>query len=193
MALLMTAGPAVEPVTLAEAKAHLRVDGDAEDALISSLIMTSRLQIEAALSMTLITQSWSYFIDRLPADGVIRLPLRPVLSLDAVRFHHDDGGITSLPTATFALDGLSNPSRLIRHDATSHAAVPRLANAYEFAMTLGFGPSATDVPAPIRQAILQLVSHWFEHRDPSAIGSAAARIPSAVSQLLAPWQSPRLC
>lgn len=193
MALLMTSGPAVEPVTLAEAKAHLRVDGDAEDVLITSLVMTSRLQIEAALSMALVTQTWSYFVDRLPPDGIIRLPLRPVQSLDAVRVHHDDGGITSLPTATYALDGLSNPPRLIRHDVTSHTAVPRLANAYEFALTLGFGPSPDDVPAPIRQALLQLVAHWFEHRDPSEIGKDAARIPAAVSQLLAPWHSPRLC
>lgn len=192
MALLMTAGPAVEPITLAEAKAYLRVDNDAEDVLISSLVMTSRLQIEAALSIALVSQTWSYFIDRLPLDGTIRLPLRPIQTLDAVRIHHGDGGTTSLPTAGFVLDGLSNPPRIVCHGVPSPMVAPRLANAYEFAVTSGFGPAAADVPAPIRQALLQLVAHWFEHRDPSAIGTEATRIPAAVSQLLAPWQSPRL-
>ena len=42
MALVLTAAPAVEPVSLAEAKTHLRVDGSAEDTLIASLIITSQ-------------------------------------------------------------------------------------------------------------------------------------------------------
>ena len=49
MPLVLTAGPAVEPVSLAEAKAHMRVDGTAEDTLIGSLILTARLHVEAEL------------------------------------------------------------------------------------------------------------------------------------------------
>ena len=192
MALLMTAGPAVEPVTLAEAKAHLRLDGTAEDLLVASLITTSRLQIETALSMALITQTWSYFADTLPRDGTVRLPLRPVQSIDAIRLHNDDGSITVLPTDSFVLDGASDPARLVQRDATVVAAIPRRANAYEFNVVAGFGSTASDVPAPIRQALLLLVTHWYEHRDPGEIGTQATRIPAAVSQLLAPWQSPRL-
>lgn len=192
MALLMTSGPTIEPVTLAEAKAHLRVDSAAEDTLITALITTSRLQIEAALSIALLSQTWSYFIDRLPRDGVIALPLRPVRSLDAVRRHQDDGGFAVLPPSGFTLDGLSMPPRIVARETTAFATAPRLANAYEFSVTVGFGATAADVPAPIREAVLQLTAHWFEHRDPSEIGTEAARIPAAVSQLLAPWQSPRL-
>lgn len=66
MSLVLTSGPALEPVTLAEAKAHLRVDHNHEDSLIQSLIITSRLHIEAALGLALITQSWAYFLDRWP-------------------------------------------------------------------------------------------------------------------------------
>lgn len=66
MPLILTDGPAVEPVTLAEAKAHLRVDGTAEDTLIGSLIVTSRLHVEAAMGLALVTQSWSVFLDAWP-------------------------------------------------------------------------------------------------------------------------------
>lgn len=192
MALLMTSGPAAEPVTLAEAKAHLRLDGAADDALVASLITTSRLQIETALSMALITQAWSSFIDALAADRVVRLPLRPIQSVAAIRLHHDDGGITTIPNDSFVLDSLSDPARLVQRDPTTIVALPRRANAYEFSFVAGFGDTAADVPAPIRHAILLLVAHWFEHRDPSEVGTPATRIPAAVSQLLAPWQSPRL-
>src|SRR5690606_2429764 len=63
MALVMTAAPAAEPITLSEAKAHFRVDTDDEDALISSLIVAARLLIERALGLALMTQGWSYFLD----------------------------------------------------------------------------------------------------------------------------------
>lgn len=192
MALLMTAGPTVEPVTLAEAKAHLRLDSAADDVLVASLVTTSRLQIETALSLALVTQTWSYFIDALPRDGAVRLPLRPIQSIDAVRLHHDSGGTTSVAPDSFVLDGAASPARLVQRDATVVSAIPRRANAYEFSLIAGFGPLASDVPAPIRQALLLLVAHWYEHRDPAEIGADAARIPAAVSQLLTPWQSPRL-
>lgn len=55
MPLVMTSPPAAEPVTVADAKAHMRIDTDAEDVLIGSLLLTSRLHIETALSLALIT------------------------------------------------------------------------------------------------------------------------------------------
>ena len=96
MPLVLTAGPAVEPVTLAEAKAHLRVDGTAEDTLIASLIVTSRLHVEAAVGLALITQSWSYFLDAWPPGPALKLPLRPVQSIAAVRLYDENAVVTTL-------------------------------------------------------------------------------------------------
>ncbi|HWK38638.1 MAG TPA: head-tail connector protein, partial [Hyphomicrobium sp.] len=75
MALVITSAPAVEPVTVSEAKAHLRVDGTAEDTLIGSLILTSRLHIEAALGLALMTQSWRLSLDAWPNGRELELPL----------------------------------------------------------------------------------------------------------------------
>ena len=66
MPLILTAGPSVEPISLAEAKAHCRVDADAEDTLIASLILAARLHIERCLDLALISQSWSLYLDRWP-------------------------------------------------------------------------------------------------------------------------------
>ena len=68
----------------------------------------------------------------------------------------------------------------------------RAANGIEIAFVAGYGAAAADVPAPIRQAILLLVAHWHEHREPVAIGDADAPVPPTVSDLLQPYRWVRL-
>lgn len=191
MALILTGGPATEPVSVAEAKAHLRVDGSAEDVLISSLILTSRLHIEAALGLALITQSWTLALDAWPRGASVALPLRPVQAVTAVRVLASDGTPVTLSSSDYALEGKGLPPRLVRTGLTWP--VPgRVASGIEIAFTAGFGPLAADVPAPIRHALLLLIAHWYEHRDPIEIGSVDSNIPMAVSDLLTPYRVPRL-
>ena len=192
MSLVMTSGPALEPVSLAEAKVHLRVDGTAEDSLIQSLIITSRLHIEAALGLALITQSWSYFLDRWPKSGRIALPLRPVAAIGTVRVYNSDGAAATLAPDHFLLDGYGLPPRLVPVAGLSTPEPGRLANGIEIALTAGFGPSPADVPATIRHALLLLVAHWYEHREPVEIGAGINAVPAMVSDLLAPYRRRRL-
>ena len=85
MALVYRSGPAVEPLSLSEAKAHLRLETTADDALVTSLIITSRLHIEAALGLALTSQDWTLVLDAWPATGVVNIPMRPVTAVTAVR------------------------------------------------------------------------------------------------------------
>ena len=192
MALVLTSGPAIEPVTLAEAKAHLRVDGSAEDTLIGSLIITSRLYIEAALGLALITQSWSSFLDAWPPGNQLALPLRPVQSIAAVKLYAADESVATVSADTYQLDGAAVPARLVRRGCLTWPKPGRTANGIEIAFVAGYGDAAADVPAPIRQAILLLVAHWHEHREPVAIGETNASAPSMVSDLLQPYRWVRL-
>jgi uncharacterized phiE125 gp8 family phage protein len=192
MPLILTSGPATEPVTLADAKAHLRVDGTAEDTLIASLIVTSRLHVEAAAGLAAITQSWSWYIDAWPAGHALKLPLRPIQSIAAVRLYDEAAAATTLDSATYFLDGAAAPPRLVRHRALPWPKPGRIANGIEIAFTAGFGPAAVDVPSPIRHAILLLVAHWHEHRSPLEPGAQPEPLPDMVSDLLAPYRAPRL-
>jgi uncharacterized phiE125 gp8 family phage protein len=192
MALVLTSGPAIEPVTLAEAKTHLRIDGNAEDTLILSLIVTSRLHIEAALGLALITQGWSYFIDAWPHGQQVVLPIRPVQSVSAVKLYAADESVTVVSAEAYQLDGAAVPPRLVRRGGLAWPTPGRAANGIEIAFVAGYGDAAADVPAPIRQAILLLTAHWHEHREPVAIGAATAPVPPMVSELLQPYRQVRL-
>jgi uncharacterized phiE125 gp8 family phage protein len=190
MALVMTSGPSLEPITLAQAKDHLRVDDTTQDTLIASLILTSRLHIEAALGLSLIQQSWRLTLNTAtgasPLPAAIRLPLHPVSALTSVKSISTDGTITTLPETATKLD-LGPPAFVSANSGRWPSG-----DSLTFLFTAGFGPSATDVPAPIRQALLLLVAHWYEHRDPIEIGCSETAIPHAVSSLLHPYRRPRL-
>lgn len=192
MPLILTAGPTVEPVALADAKAHLRIDGTAEDTLIASLVVTSRLHVEAAMGFALITQSWSCFLDTWPPGPAVKLPMRPVQSIAAVRLYDENAVVTTLAPETYFLDGAGAPARLVRQGALVWPQPGRVANGIEVAFTAGYGDAAADVPAPIRQAILLLVAHWYDNRSPLEIGALAKPAPDMVSELLAPYRTMRL-
>jgi len=190
MTLVLTAPPAVEPVTLADAKAQLRVDSSAEDILIGSLLLTARLHIEAALGLALITQGWRLVLDRFPRGSVVALPLQPVSAVTSVQTIAADGTVTTLASSAALLDP-GPPPRVIR-TGTSWPTITAAANGVAISFTAGFGPTPADVPLPIRQAMLLLIAHWYEHRDPIEIGQPDTAIPKAVSVLLEPYRSPRL-
>ena len=191
MSLVMTSPPAVEPVTVAEAKAHMRIDTDAEDILIGSLVLTSRLHIETALSLALITQSWKLTLDRWPQSREIELPLAPLRSVGGVRVIDPSGNATTVSDQSYLVDLASRPPRLIWNNSVPP--LPgRAAKGIEIDLTAGFGDSAASVPAPLKHAILMLTAHWYEHRDPREIGQDGARIPDAVSDLITPFRTIRL-
>jgi uncharacterized phiE125 gp8 family phage protein len=192
MALVLTSGPATEPVTVAEAKAHLRIDHDSEDVLIGSLVLTSRLHIEAALGMALLSQTWKLALDRFPADGIIALPLSPVASVASVRVLSADNSALTLDASAYEVDAASRPARVVRGAGAYWPPPGKRANGVEVVFTAGFGTAAADVPAPIRQALLLLVAHWYEHRDPIEIGASETRVPATVSALLEPYKVKRL-
>jgi uncharacterized phiE125 gp8 family phage protein len=192
VSLVLITGPALEPVSLAEAKAHLRVDDSAEDALISSLIITSRLHIEAALSLALLTQTWAYWRDAWPARDSVELPLRPVQAITSVRTYAESGAASVLAPDIYALDGDRLTPRLLRRGLQTWPRPGRARSGIEITMVAGFGATTTDVPAPIRQALLLLAAHWYEHREPVEIGTSLTPIPNMVSELLAPYRWRRL-
>lgn len=188
MALVPTSLPAVEPVSLAEAKLHLRVDHDDEDILILSLVSAARLHLEHVLGRAFITQGWLYLADDWPPGFAVELPLAPVQSIVAVKVYDADDVATTLAPSTYLLDGLSVPPRLVRRASTTWPRPGRIANGVEVSFICGHGSAATEVPPPLRQAVLLLVAHWYEHRQPVEIGDQAEVMPAMVQDLIAPYR-----
>jgi len=183
MKRILLEGPAVEPVLLAEAKAHLRIDGNAEDDLLGALIAAARVAVETELRRVLIAQEWRVIVEEWPAEGVT-LPLQPALSVEAVRAIDDEGAATELSEGDYEFDPADFSVTL--------DPVPGAAR-YEIDFTTGYGTSGVDVPQPLRQAIRLLVAHWYEHRSAVTLGDDPAKTPLGFRELIAPYRRMALC
>ena len=113
MNMILLTGPSLEPVTLAEMKLWLKIDGSEDDNVINALIVSARLSVEAVTKRILITQSWRVVLDEWRQGGLIRLPTGPLQSVTAARVYDAAGAATSVPVSTFLVDNSSRSPRLI--------------------------------------------------------------------------------
>ena len=151
MAVKVITKPTVEPVSLEQAKAHLRVDTTDQDDLIEALITAARQRIEDETGRALITQTleiaMDYFVE--PPDlrfvtlpyitpaKAIALPRPPLQSLKRISYYDGDGNEVMLhdevgsPTviSDLVVDTYSQPGRLVPASGGSWPATQDRANA----------------------------------------------------------------
>jgi uncharacterized phiE125 gp8 family phage protein len=105
--------PAVEPVALADAKAHLRIDSGDDDALLTAALVAARVHVEALTRRVLIEQGWRVYRDAWPPDRSLTIRLAPLISVDAVTIYDADGDPTVLAEDAYAGDAISVPGRIV--------------------------------------------------------------------------------
>lgn len=112
MALSIVTQPKLWPVTLDEAKTHLRVTATDEDELIFDLIRGATYWAENYTRTRVLTQTWKYFLDKFPGD-IIKLPYPPVASVTHVKYYNSSNVQTTLVEDTdYRVDTDSEPARI---------------------------------------------------------------------------------
>lgn len=163
-----TTPPAVEPVTLARAKLHLRVDHADEDDLIADLITAARMECEDRLQRTLVNTGWTWALDAFPACGaVLALPMPPLVSLGAITYVDTAGATQPLAAELLHIDTLGQPGRIAPIGGSWPGTANRI-NAVTVTYTAGYGPAAADVPRPLVQWMLLAIGDLYATRERSA-------------------------
>ncbi|GAB4274634.1 head-tail connector protein [Thermincola ferriacetica] len=187
MGLVLITPPASEPVTVDEAKQHLRVDGTEDDAYISNvLIPAAREYCEGFQNRAYVTQTWQLWLDQWPETGYIAIPKSPLQSVVGVKYYGTDDAEYIINATDYFVDNKNEPGRLVLAYGRSWPTVTlRPANGICVEFEAGYGDIAK-VPQKAKHAMLMLIGHWFENREAALSGTISREIEFAVHALL--WQ-----
>ena len=179
MPMQLITPPAGEPVTLQEAKAHLRVDFDDDDGLIQALITAARQAAETITNRQLMSARWKLVMDSFPGPSLMGVPAGQSFSLPghAILIHKspvsnvvainylDMAGITqAMPTTNFTVDAACEPARITPvFGQIWPIALPQI-GAVSVTFDAGYGAAAV-VPEGIKSWIKLRVGSLYAHRE----------------------------
>lgn len=197
MSISIATEPAVEPISLNEAKLHLRLEVSntsppathPDDALITALIKASRRWCEKYQNRAYVTQTWDLYLDEFPEDDYIEIPMSPLQSLVSLSYKDGSGvlqvvsfldpsGTPLFSTTEYIVD--TARSRLYLKNSGAWPTSLEEAQAVQIRFICGYGLAA-DVPEEVKSAILLKLSDLYENRGDVA---APERFEAAAKSLL---------
>ena len=180
--------PAVEPVTLAEAKAHCRIDTTDDDAYLATLVTAARTYVEDVLDITMITTILEARYDCFPL-WELTLPRPPLASQTVTVIYRDEAGTDSTITSAanaFQSDPYATPGRIYPLYNGVWPSVRGDETCVTVRWSAGYGGSGSTVPATLKHMILILVAHWYANREPVVSANMQMQnIPHTFETLLA--------
>ncbi len=191
MSLSQLTPPTVEPITVAEAKNHLRIDADItqDDTLIALLIGAARRFAEMKTGRSFITQQWRRTLDAFPCyGGAVVLERGPVQAITSVSYQDMTGAWQVMPAEDYVADIAGSPERIaLAFGRIWPIALPQLASV-RVDYRAGFGDDAAAVPEGIRQWMLLRLTTLYEHREEAEVISRGRLEPMPfVDGLLDPY------
>ena len=183
--------PSAEPLTLAEAKLHVREDQADNDSLIRSLIAAARQHVEAFTGRALMPQTWDVSLDEFPA-GSIWLPKAPLVSVTSVSYLDVAGDSQVWSTANYSVHApagdRAQQGRVSPNYSVFYPVTLPVPNAVTVRFVAGYA-SAARVPEAIKSAMKLLIGHWYGSREAVVYGQTApVAIPVGVDALLWPYK-----
>ncbi len=189
--------------SLAEIKAHLKVDGSDDDTALGYIRIAVDSWAQQYTGRTMTTQTYNLFIDSVsdmdsnisegfytgydnnfPRRNLV-LPKSPASSITHVKYYAEDDSVSTWASSNYQLDSASQPSRFTLRKGKSYPTGLRITNGLEIRYVAGYGASA-NVPQQIKSACLAYASFLNEHRGDIMDGKNLSP-PRVATQLITPY------
>lgn len=155
--------PTDEPITLADAKEHVRVTDDDQDFYIQGLITASRIWCENKIDRSFITSTWQVTTDQFPDNaGPINLPRPNLIAISSIQYIDTGQTLQTIDPSRYAVDAASQPGRIFPAYTLIWPATLLFANSVIITYTAGYGDSADDVPLTIKHAMKMYMQKLFD-------------------------------
>lgn len=186
--LQVITAPTIEPLSLAEARQHLLVEGTDQDALIGDLIKVARERVETDTRRALLTQTLRMTLDRFPGGGVtgeaILVPRPPLQSVTSIQYVDTAGATQTLSASLYLVDTYSEPGRIVPAYNQIWPSTRDVPNAVTVTFVAGWTSTAV-MPAAARQLCRIWAAHYYEERQAIITGTIATPTPLAIVPLTA--------
>ena len=160
--------PAIEPVTLDEAKENSRIFTNVQDSLVTRLIAAARMNVEMFLERALIERTLAAYLQQFQEVIYLRFP--PLISVESIKYTDPDGAEQTVDPTVYYVDVWASPG-LIR--LQKDQLWPEIGDVYDpirIEYKAGYGQNTTDVPEDIRAGLLALITMLYDN--PSVIDPA---------------------
>lgn len=174
--------PTVEPVSVAELKAHCRIDHGHEDAELASYITAARLMVEKDTRRALCTQTRVINLDFLPP--YIAIDVQPVQSISSITYYDSLNLQQTLSSSVYESDLYAEPAIIRPANGQSWPTTYDRLSAVSVSVVCGYG-AASAVPEDAKHAIRLLAAHWFENRESVITGTISKELDLTYSALVA--------
>jgi len=190
--LIKTSQPTIEPVSLAEAQLHLRLDltgsppAHPDDTLVSALISSAREDAELYTGLTI--ASCTYQAKGVPVSNEMSLQTHPVNSVSSVTYEDSDGATQTVDPADYYVDNFARPARLVFKKNTP---IQDVTVSFTAGYTDLSSPNYYPCPSGIKSAILLMVGNLYENREAVSDNSTQLKPyerPMSYLYLLTPYR-----
>jgi len=186
--MLITA-PAGEPVTVEEARAHCRIDGNQDDELLYMLTRTAREYAEAYTGRSFVSTTWELRVDQFPL--YFQLPKAPLASVTSITYIDVQGATQTLSAGLYQVVAdagpFAQPGKIFQaYNATWPSSRGHIDDV-RIRYVAGYG-AATDVPMAIKAAIKLMIAHLYENREATLTGTIVTEYPLGFAALLSPFK-----
>lgn len=197
MPLHLVTPPAVEPVSLADVKLHVRMEPGRtlEDGLLGRLAIAGREHVESLTRRVLNTQTLRLLLDGWPVEEPWRLPKPPLQRVRSVRYLDAVGTWQTWPTTAYVVTTFSGPraghGEVARAYGVTYPTLRGVPNQVEIEFDAGYGDAPSDVPLSLVQALLLHVGLHYRYRGDPIQGAITAHEQSlaAIERLCAPYRA----
>lgn len=182
--LELVTAPTTVPITIREAKTHMRIEHTDDDVLIGDLInvAVNYVDVTGMLGKAMLTQTWSECFG--PHLSTVRLSLGPVQSVSSITYYDANNTLQTDTLSNYYIIGTKGYITIYPKSGFTWPTVFNREDAIKITYVIGYGDTAASVPDTVLHALKMLVAHYYENRENELIGVASKTLPFGIDNLI---------